>query len=157
MVLYDCHGARIILSDVGVQVLVVMGHEGCGAVKSACLPNEIIEKETVHLRALLLGIKAHLDATRVHEIKSPRARDRESVVLNTTEQMRRLQRVCPCIAISALHDGFIDAQLVWLFQNVAVKAKLDSGELLLVGAFYEITSGIVDFHQLTEDGIAEMP
>lgn len=44
-----------------------------------------------------------------------------------------------------------------VFQNVAVRAKLDSGELLLVGAFYEITSGIVDFHQLTEDGIAEMP
>lgn len=87
-----------------------MGHEGCGAVKSACLPNEVIEKETVHLRALLLGIKAHLDAARVHEIKSPRARDRESVVLNTTEQMRRLQRVCRCTLWSAAYEGLIDAQ-----------------------------------------------
>lgn len=41
-------------------------------------------------------------------------------------------------------------------QNKAIESKIDSGELMLVGAFYEITSGIVDFHTLTEDGILEI-
>jgi hypothetical protein len=36
-----------------------------------------------------------------------------------------------------------------------VKAKVEKNELLLVGAFYEITSGIVDFHRLTSTGFIE--
>ncbi len=41
-------------------------------------------------------------------------------------------------------------------QNPVIKAKVDVNELMLVGAFYEITSGIVDFHVRTEKGLLEM-
>jgi carbonic anhydrase len=72
-----------------------MGHEGCGAVKSACQSLERIESEPEHLKSLLLNIKSHLDESRVNKIQSPRARDREAVVANTVEQMHRLLEVCP--------------------------------------------------------------
>jgi carbonic anhydrase len=71
-----------------------MGHEGCGAVKSACQSLERIENEPEHLKGLLLNIKSHLDLSRVNKIQSPRARDREAVVANTVEQMHRLLEVC---------------------------------------------------------------
>lgn len=42
-----------------------------------------------------------------------------------------------------------------LVQDPVVRGKVESKELLLVGAFYEITSGIVDFHRLTDAGMLE--
>lgn len=72
----------------------MMGHEGCGAVKSAFLSEERLQNEPPHLKSLLLQIKSHMDEMRVMQIQSPRARDREAVIANTVEQLRRLHAVC---------------------------------------------------------------
>ena len=74
-----------------------MGHEGCGAVKSACLPTEKIQGESENLRNLLMNIKSSLDEERVKTIQSPRARDREAVICNTATQLTTLSEVCVCM------------------------------------------------------------
>merc|ERR1719203_166879 len=44
-----------------VKVLIVMGHEGCGAVKAAQLPLEAIDKEPESLGKLLKDLRRGLD------------------------------------------------------------------------------------------------
>ena len=105
-----------------VKCLVVMGHEGCGAVKAAGLPREQLEAEPVALREALLAMKEGIDEERLAHIHDARARDREAVVTNVVTQLRRLGK-----------------------EHASVMEKIRSRELLVTGAFYEISSGIVDF------------
>ena len=105
-----------------VKCLVVMGHEGCGAVKAAGLPREQLEAEPVALREALLAMKEGIDEERLAHIHDARARDREAVVTNVVTQLRRLGK-----------------------EHASVMEKICSRELLVTGAFYEISSGIVDF------------
>ena len=103
-----------------VKVLLVMGHEGCGAIKAARLPAEQIQNETKALATVLTKIKkGGLD--NLPHIMDPRASDREAVALNVRHQITELTE---------------DAELM---------AKVNDGSLIVVGAFYEISSGIVDF------------
>merc|ERR1712226_1732694 len=44
-----------------VKLLIVMGHEGCGAVKAAQLPIDAIDKEPETLGKLLKGMRQGLD------------------------------------------------------------------------------------------------
>jgi carbonic anhydrase len=104
-----------------VKVLIVMGHEGCGAVKAAGLPTEKINSEPPALAAALTMLKEGLDEQRLSNVHDTRARDREAVVTNVQRQIEGLSE-----------DDHIMA---------AVRQK----ELIVVGAFYEISSGIVDF------------
>nr|AAW79300.1 chloroplast carbonic anhydrase [Heterocapsa triquetra] len=104
-----------------VKVVVVMGHEACGAVKAAGLPIKAIEGEPEALCKCLKGLKAGLDLDRLDKIKDPRARDREAVVEN------------------------VYAQVAGLKQDAGMMDKVAKGEIIIVGAFYEISSGIVDF------------
>eukprot|EP00929_Paragymnodinium_shiwhaense_P002188 TRINITY_DN10239_c0_g1_i1.p1 TRINITY_DN10239_c0_g1~~TRINITY_DN10239_c0_g1_i1.p1 ORF type:complete len:393 (+),score=103.17 TRINITY_DN10239_c0_g1_i1:67-1179(+) len=104
-----------------VKVLMVLGHEGCGAVKAAGLSPADINKEPQALGRLLNSLKGGLEHKRLEGIHDGRAYDREAVVTNVRRQIEQL----------AGDDG--------------IMAKVVSGELLVVGAFYEISSGIVDF------------
>jgi carbonic anhydrase len=106
-----------------VKVLVVMGHSGCGAVKAAQLPAKDLDGEPEDLRNLLKGIKTGLDAEKLGHISDPRACDREAVSSN------------------------VKAQVARLVANPAVSPAVKSGELLVVGAFYDMASGIVDFYE----------
>lgn len=111
-----------------VKCLVVMGHEGCGAVKAATMPQHEIEKESAELSSMLKKIKGGLDEERLKGIWDRRAHDREAVVTN------------------------VKAQVDQVSQNQGIMGKVRSGELLVVGAFYEISSGIVDFfHEVSKD------
>mmetsp|Transcript_138625 Transcript_138625/g.276423 ORF Transcript_138625/g.276423 Transcript_138625/m.276423 type:complete len:356 (-) Transcript_138625:117-1184(-) len=116
------------IAHLKVKVLVVMGHEGCGAVKAAGLPSNEIEKEPEALASALQALKRGLEkAPRLAEISDHRSRDREAVVTN------------------------VRAQIEGLSQNETVMSAVRNKELIVVGAFYEISSGIVDFFlEITE-------
>eukprot|EP00428_Durinskia_dybowskii_P028812 CAMPEP_0170250952 /NCGR_PEP_ID=MMETSP0116_2-20130129/25301_1 /TAXON_ID=400756 /ORGANISM="Durinskia baltica, Strain CSIRO CS-38" /LENGTH=412 /DNA_ID=CAMNT_0010501905 /DNA_START=69 /DNA_END=1308 /DNA_ORIENTATION=+ len=118
-----------------VKVLVILGHEFCGAIKAAQLPVEQLSKEPSDLSQALLGLKKGLDQSRLAHLNDTRALDREAVTTNVRNQVERLTR----------DDGFMK--------------RVREGELLIVGGFYEISSGIVDFfHEVSaEDGNAPSP
>jgi carbonic anhydrase len=111
----------------GVKVLMVMGHEGCGAVKASRLPIEAIDKESELLGALLKSIKGGLDESRLSQIMDQRACDREAVVSNVKVQVRTL-----C-------------------DNRCVQQAVKNKQLLVCGAFYDMSSGIVDFFDPDDD------
>lgn len=104
-----------------VKVLIVMGHEGCGAVKAAQLPMEAIDKEPETLGNLLKNMRRGLAAANLASVQDAKAADREAVTTNVKAQVESLTR----------DDG--------------IMAKVRDGELMMVGAMYEISSGIVDF------------
>jgi len=104
-----------------VKVLIVMGHEGCGAVKAAQLPLDAINKEPESLGTLLKGMRRGLEAADIASIQDVKAQDREAVTTNVKVQVEALVR------------------------DQGIMAKVRGGELIMLGAFYEISSGIVDF------------
>ena len=98
------------------------------------LPAEQIGAEPRHLRHWLATIRRGLithDGLNQNLIRDARARDREAVICNVREQLKTLAK---------------DANLM---------AKVREGSLLIVGGFYEISSGMVDFIEMdpldTED------
>jgi len=107
-----------------VKLVVVLGHEGCGAVRAAMLPYEQIEQEPAHLRKWLTFIRRGLmvhDGLNQGVIQDLRARDREAVITN------------------------VRAQLAQIAKDTSLMQRVNEGSLMVVGAFYEITSGMVDF------------
>merc|ERR1712176_713418 len=75
-----------------VKVLIVMGHEGCGAVKAAQLPIDAINKEPESLGTLLKGMRKGLEAADIGNIQDVKARDREAVTTNVKTQVETLVR-----------------------------------------------------------------
>eukprot|EP00927_Polykrikos_kofoidii_P075703 TRINITY_DN720_c1_g1_i4.p1 TRINITY_DN720_c1_g1~~TRINITY_DN720_c1_g1_i4.p1 ORF type:complete len:531 (-),score=74.57 TRINITY_DN720_c1_g1_i4:77-1585(-) len=114
-----------------VKVLMVMGHEGCGAVQAAALSADELAKEPRALQSLLGSVGEGMDFNRLRTCRDKRARDRESVVCNITNQLERL--TC----------------------DEGIMKKVHSKELLLIGAFYELASGIVDFLAAPEKAAPE--
>lgn len=114
-----------------VKVLLVMGHEFCGAVKAAQLPVEQINKEPEALSNALKLMKAGLDETRLQHIHDSRAHDREAVITNIRRQV----------------EG--------LCQDPAIMQKVVDKELIIVGCFYEISSGIVDFFMEVTEALSK--
>jgi len=112
-----------------VKVLIVMGHEGCGAVKASQLPLDAINREPEALASLLKGMRRGLEAADIAAIQDPKAADREAVTTN------------------------VKAQVEALVRDKGIMGKVRNGELMMVGAFYEISSGIVDFfHEVSQQG-----
>uniref|UniRef100_A0A7S4FS81 Carbonic anhydrase n=1 Tax=Eutreptiella gymnastica TaxID=73025 RepID=A0A7S4FS81_9EUGL len=127
------HGSiEYAIQHLEVKVVMVLGHEGCGAVKGALtMSHEAIAKEPSQLQFVLKSIKANLPEAELQKVTDARARDREAVVANTTVQMKQL------------------------LENPIVKCRVEQGTLLVCGAFYEITSGIVDFFSMGRNGMIE--
>lgn len=107
------------------HVVVVMGHEGCGAVKAALLPAEARGRETENIQFLLDQIVPSLK--NLPAIRDEKAKMREAVIANVRVQVQNLKNV--------------------KFIQDAVKAK----KIAVIGAFYEITSGAVDFLETEEE------
>jgi len=104
-----------------VKVLMVMGHENCGAVKAAGMENQAIEGEPAALCQCLKSIKRGIDLEHLANLRDPRAYDREAVISNVTRQVEGLTG------------------------DAGIMSKVSDGELMIVGAFYEMSIGIVDF------------
>ncbi|HSH38918.1 MAG TPA: carbonic anhydrase [Chthoniobacterales bacterium] len=107
------------------KVLVIMGHEGCGAVKAAMLPSADQKAEPQHVRYLLDQITPAV--TNIAPIRDPKAKMREAVMANVRKQ----------VALAK--------------ENPVVKSAVAKNELAVVGAFYEISSGQVDFLETEEE------
>ncbi|HZI08568.1 MAG TPA: carbonic anhydrase, partial [Archangium sp.] len=106
------------------RVVVVMGHEGCGAVHAAMLSPAERQKEPENVRMLLDAIAPSL--AQMPHMVDRKARMREAVIRNVRWQMQLLKKT-PVIA-------------------EALKRK----DIAVIGTFYEITSGAVDFIEDTE-------
>jgi carbonic anhydrase len=115
--------AEYAVVHLGVKLIVVLGHQACGAVKAAQLPTKDIKGMPENLAFTLLDMKDGLKYCMytLENMSDPKARDRESVVANAQVQVRKLSA------------------------EPGLRAKVHSGELLIVAAVYDLTSGIVDF------------
>lgn len=102
-----------------VHLVVILGHEGCGAVAAAMQSAESRAAESLHVRFLLERIEPAVRD--LAPIRDHKARMREAIVANI-----RLQK------------SFVEADEV-------VARAAASGQIRVVGAFYEIGSGAVDF------------
>ncbi|ABF46487.1 MULTISPECIES: carbonic anhydrase [Deinococcus] len=102
-----------------VHLIVVMGHEGCGAVAAALLPEEQLEREPEHLRHLIARIQPCVQS--LPPIRDKKARMREAVLNNVRYQVQNLR------------------------QQPVIQAAEARGQIRVIGAFYEIGSGAVDF------------
>jgi carbonic anhydrase len=107
------------------KVLVVMGHEGCGAVKAAMLTPEQLKGEPEHVRYLLDKIQPAV--ANVANIRDAKAKMREAVIANVRKQ----------VALAK--------------ENPVVKAAMEKNQLAVVGAYYEISSGQVDFLETDDE------
>ncbi|MDQ3633878.1 MAG: carbonic anhydrase [Acidobacteriota bacterium] len=107
------------------HVVVVLGHEGCGAVKAALLPPEVRALETENIQALLNSIVPAV--SKIPKIRDERAKLREAVIANVRLQVQNLKRI------------------------KFVQDAIASGKITVIGAFYEITSGAVDFFETDEE------
>ncbi|MDQ3624828.1 MAG: carbonic anhydrase [Verrucomicrobiota bacterium] len=107
------------------QLIVVLGHEGCGAVGAAMLPKEQRDAEPENVRFILDQIEPAVKA--VPELRDKKARMREAVIANVRLQVHRMK------------------------QNPVVSARVKDGKLAVIGAYYEITSGAVDFLETEEE------
>lgn len=115
-----------------VKLVVVLGHEGCGAVRAAQLSNEKLAAEPDSLNRWLVSIKHGLSRHRgLASIRDARARDREAVITN------------------------VRAQMLTIAQSPLIMQKVHEGQCKVVGAFYEISSGMVDFIDIGGD-VADM-
>jgi carbonic anhydrase len=107
------------------HVVVVLGHEGCGAVKAALLPPEVRALETENIQALLNSIVPAV--SKIPKIRDEKAKLREAVIANVRLQVQNLKRI------------------------KFVQDAIASGKITVIGAFYEITSGAVDFFETDEE------
>ena len=107
------------------HVVVVMGHEGCGAVKAALLPAEARARETENIQFLLDQIVPSIE--KLPAIRDEKAKMREAVIANVRVQVQNLRRV------------------------PFIQEAINSERIAVLGAFYEITSGAVDFLETEED------
>ncbi|CAN5223890.1 carbonic anhydrase [soil metagenome] len=107
------------------KVLVVMGHEGCGAVKAAMLPAADIKAEPENVRYLVGKIAPSV--ANIPAIRDSKARMREAVIANVRQQ----------VALAK--------------ENPVIKEAVAKNQLAVVGAFYEISSGQVDFLETDEE------
>lgn len=111
------------LRHLDVRLIVVMGHEGCGAVAAALLPEGDLAREPEHLRRLIARIQPSVQG--LPPIRDKKARMREAVLNNVRHQVAVLR------------------------EQAVIREAEASGQVRVIGAFYEIGSGAVDF--LTEE------
>ena len=102
-----------------VAAILVLGHEGCGAVQAALRSPEQNAAEPAVLRSLLEQIAPAVQG--VPKLTDTKARMREAVILNVKHQVQLLSA------------------------NETIKAATKLGKIGVFGAFYEIGSGAVDF------------
>lgn len=107
------------------RLVVVLGHEGCGAIKAALLTAKERAQETPSIQALLDQIVPAVSA--LPHIRDEKAKMREAAIANVRLQVFTIKK------------------------QPTIRAAIASQKIVVVGAFYEITSGAVDFLETEDD------
>jgi carbonic anhydrase len=102
-----------------------MGHEGCGAVGAAMLSKAEASAEPEHVQYLLDLIRPAVRD--IPPIRDKKARMREAVINNVRLQVHELN------------------------QDRVIRDAVERGQIKVIGAFYEIGSGAVDFFTREEE------
>jgi carbonic anhydrase len=103
------------VDHLGVRLIVVLGHQSCGAVKAAKETIAAKGKAPAHIQSLVTAIRPAVEAT-VHD-------DLEATVkANVRDVVQALRSSTPVL-----------------------KPKVDSGDLRVVGAYYNLDTGAVTF------------
>lgn len=113
------------INHLKTRVVVVMGHEGCGAVRAAMLDEAERSFESHYIQFLLDRIVPSV--SKLPRIRDPKARMREAVIANVRRQVHELK------------------------QNRVVLEAMQNKEIGVIGAYYEISSGAVDFFETEKD------
>jgi carbonic anhydrase len=110
-----------------IRVVLVLGHEGCGAVEAAMQGEEAASQQAEHVRELLRAIAPAVDG--MPSIRDKKARLREAVLHNVRYQVAKLR------------------------DNAVIRKAESDGQIRVIGGFYEIGSGAVDL-LVEEDELA---
>jgi carbonic anhydrase len=103
------------IDHLGVRLIVVLGHQRCGAVKVAKETIAAKGKAPAHIQSLVTAIRPAVEAT-VHD-------DLEATVkANVKDVVQALRSSTPVL-----------------------KSKVDSGDVRVVGAYYNLDTGAVTF------------
>ncbi len=106
-------------------LVVIMGHEGCGAVKAALLPAADRARETPSIQLLLDQIVPSV--SKIPKIRDEKAKMREAVIANVRQQVKNVSK------------------------SASIQRAIAKDTIAVVGAYYEITSGAVDFFETEEE------
>lgn len=104
----------------GSKLIVVLGHTSCGAVKGAC-----DHVQLGHLSGLLNKIKPSVDSIHYEGEKS--SKNAEFVEMVAVDNVSRMVREVPQ-------------------QSPLLKEMIENGEIGIVGAMYNVETGIVEFY-----------
>ncbi len=113
------------IAHLKTRVVVVMGHEGCGAVQAAMQDEATRSLEPHYVQFLIDRIVPSV--SKLPRIRDSKARMREAVIANVRIQVHQLK------------------------QNAVVAEAIEKNEIAVIGAYYEISSGAVDFFETEED------
>lgn len=108
-----------------IRVVVVMGHEGCGAVQAAMLDEITRSFEPQYVQSLLDLIVPSVK--QLPRIRDSKARMREAVIANVRMQVHHLKK------------------------NSVIVEAIQTNQITVIGAYYEISSGAVDFLETEAD------
>jgi carbonic anhydrase len=109
------------INHLKTRVVVVMGHEGCGAVQAAMQDEAERSFESQYIQFLIDRIVPSV--SKLPRIRDSKARMREAVIANVRMQVHQLK------------------------QNPVVLEAMQKKEIAVIGAYYEISSGAVDFFE----------
>jgi len=98
-----------------VRLIVVLGHQDCGAVKAAKETIAAKGKAPGHIQSLVIAIRPAVEATVKDDLKT-------TVEANVKNVVQALRSSTPIL-----------------------KPKVDSGEVRVVGAYYSLDTGAVNF------------
>jgi len=115
---------ELAVSALGVRLILVMGHTGCGAVAASL--------------ATRLGSESGRVTHNLEEITG-----RISMTLDRLGQSERTSNEPPSEEIERLHAGAVVTELVQ--QSELLASAVRSGELLIAGSIYDLKTGQVEF------------
>ncbi len=114
----DDHGLGSIeysVDHLGVGLIVVLGHQSCGAVKAARETIAAKSKASGHIQSLVTAIQPAVEATAKADLEA-------TIKANVKDVVRALRSSTPIL-----------------------KAKVDSGDVRVIGGYYSLDTGAVSF------------